>query len=119
MTIATNSLQKFCMRRCNKQHYVYYDHNDMSMIYINSDMTLLWVRKRCMIVQNKVLGKGVRLTRHPSANKNPSQLKFSKGTTILCKCCKTTSQTENKEQKLMMRIVSIVKFCLEFHKALY
>ena len=28
-------------------------------------------------------------------------------------------QTENKEQKLMMRIVSIVKFCSEFHKALY
>ena len=33
-------------------------------------------------------------------------------TTILCKCCKATSQTENKEQKVMMRIVSIVKFCL-------
>ena len=40
-------------------------------------------------------------------------------TTILCKCCKATSQTENKEQKLMMRIVSIGKFCSEFHKALY
>ena len=26
-------------------------------------------------------------------------------TTILCKCCKATSETENKEQKLMMRIV--------------
>ena len=34
-------------------------------------------------------------------------------------CCKATSQTENKEKKLMMRIVSIVKFCSELHKALY
>ena len=34
-----------------------------------------------------------------------------------CKCCKATSQkTENKKQKLMMRIV---KFCSEFHKVLY
>ena len=35
-------------------------------------------------------------------------------TTILCKCCKATSQRENKEQKLMMRTVSIVKFCSKF-----
>ena len=40
-------------------------------------------------------------------------------TAILCKCCKAISQAEKKEQKLMMLIVSIVKFCLEFHKALY
>ena len=40
-------------------------------------------------------------------------------TTILCKCCKATSQTKSKEQKLMIRLVSIVKFCSEFHKALY
>ena len=38
---------------------------------------------------------------------------------ILCKCCKANSQTENKEKKLMMRLVSIVKLCSEFHKALY
>ena len=30
-----------------------------------------------------------------------------------------TSQTENKKQKLMMRIVSTVKICSELHKALY
>ena len=36
------------------------------------------------------------------------------------KCCRAISQTENKEKKkLMMRIVSIVTFCSEFHKALY
>ena len=40
-------------------------------------------------------------------------------TTILCKCFKATHQTENKEQNLMMRIVTIVKFCSEFHKAPY
>ena len=30
-------------------------------------------------------------------------------TTVLCKCCKATSKTENKGQKLMMRIVSRAK----------
>ena len=29
--------------------------------------------------------------------------------TVICKCCKATSKTENKEQKLMMRILSRAK----------
>ena len=72
--------------------------------------------ERCMYIQiyeylNKILSKW--------------QCGFRQGysaqhySTTLCKCCKVTYQTENKEQKLMMRIVSIVKFCSEFHKALY
>ena len=46
-------------------------------------------------------------------------LQFRVSTTILCKCCKATSQTGNKEKKVMMRIVSIATFYSEFHKALY
>ena len=46
-------------------------------------------------------------------------LQLMVSTTIPCKCCKATSQAKNKEQKLMMRIVNIMKFCSEFYKALY
>ena len=46
-------------------------------------------------------------------------LQFRVSTTILRKYYKATSQTENKEKKVMMRIVSIARFYSEFHKALY
>ena len=36
---------------------MYCDYNDISMIYINSNMTLLRVRNHYMIIYNKVLDK--------------------------------------------------------------
>ena len=32
---------KFCTRKCKKQHYVYWDFNETSIIYIKSNMVLL------------------------------------------------------------------------------
>ena len=32
------------MRKCEKQNYVYCDYNDISKIYINFNIALLWVR---------------------------------------------------------------------------
>ena len=35
---------KFCTRKCKRQHYLYCDYNDISIIYINSSMVQLRVR---------------------------------------------------------------------------
>ena len=44
ITIAYQNYSNFCTRKCIKQHYVYCNYNDTSMIYINSKITLLSVR---------------------------------------------------------------------------
>ena len=41
ITIAYQNYSNFCTRKCIKQHYVYCNYNDTSMIYINSKITLL------------------------------------------------------------------------------
>ena len=42
--IAYKNYSNICTRKCKKQYYVYCDYNDMPMIYISSDITLLRVR---------------------------------------------------------------------------
>ena len=42
--IAYANYSKFCTRKCQKQHCVYCDYNDISIIYINSNTALLRVR---------------------------------------------------------------------------
>ena len=44
-----------------KQHSMYFDYNDTSVCYINSNMELLRVRKHQMIIYNKVLDNRARL----------------------------------------------------------
>ena len=48
-----------------KQHYMYCDYNDTSMIYVNSNIALLRVRNHYMI-NYKVLGNRGRLAHHLS-----------------------------------------------------
>ena len=54
--IAYKNYSKLCKIKCKRQNYVYCDYNDISMIYINSNMTLLRVRNH-YIIYNKVLDK--------------------------------------------------------------
>ena len=41
---AHKNYSKFCTAKCKKQHYVYCNYNDISIIYITSSMALLRVR---------------------------------------------------------------------------
>ena len=44
MTIAYKNYSKFCKRKYKKQHFVYCDYHEISVIYINCNMALLRVR---------------------------------------------------------------------------
>ena len=37
-------IQSFAQKNAKKQHYVYWDYNDKSVVYINTNMALLRVR---------------------------------------------------------------------------
>ena len=44
MTIAYKNYSKFCTKKSKKQHYVYFNYNNISIIYFNSNMVLMKVR---------------------------------------------------------------------------
>ena len=56
---------KFFTRKCKEQRYVYCNHNDTLMTYINSNMTLLRLKSHWMIIYNKVLDNRAGLAHHP------------------------------------------------------
>ena len=50
---------------------MYYDYNDISMIYINFNIAMLSVRNHQMVINNNVLDNSARLEHHSSAYKIP------------------------------------------------
>ena len=69
--IVYTNYSKFCKGKFKKQHCVYCDFNDISIIYFNSIMTVLQVRNHQIIIYSKVLEKKLILVHHPSTYKMP------------------------------------------------
>ena len=72
MTIIVGSLKKILKglhEKMQKQHYVYCDYNNTSIIYINSNKALLSVKKPLNDNLQQGLANTARLAYHPSLHK--------------------------------------------------
>ena len=123
--LAYKNYSKFCTRKCKKQHYVYCDNNDISMVYINSNMALLRVRNQEMIICNKVLDNRARLGHHQSTYKIPCKKQpfrswgiHKKLINLFCLHypCKNTEKSSYDNLKLIKRLCQINQKILKTSK---
>lgn len=68
---AYKSYSKFCTEKCKKQHCVYQKCNDMSLIYIISNLERLRERNHLKLIYNRLSENRLQWACHPSRYKIP------------------------------------------------